>query len=173
MKAKRKFNWFDVLIVLAVVIVAFGVFSRFAGRVESATATANEFSYTVEIKKVRKATVDAIEKSIGSQFNMNDKARTDDMGFLTEFEVRPSTRELDKVDGTSVLAEIPERFDVTLSFDLNGVINDLGYYTPQLSNIGAGATVVIRSKFVQVQGSIGKVWFPFVRAGEMPDIGGR
>lgn len=170
---KRKFNWFDGLILVAVIIVAFGVYSRMTGRVQSATAVTSEFFYTVEIKKVRQATVDAMEKSVGAKFNMNDKARVDDMGILTGYEVRPSTLELEKANGEAVLAEIPERFDITLEFKLDGVVNDLGYYTPQLSNIGAGATVVIRSKFVQVQGSIGKVWFPFVRAGEMPDIGGR
>ena len=154
MKMKRRFNWFDGLIILAIVIVAFGVVSRMTGQVQVATATGSKFFYTIEVKKVRQATVDAIGKSVGKKFNMNDKARTDDMGILLRYEVRPSTLEVEKANGEAVLAEISERFDVTLYFELEGQVNAVGYFTPQLSNIGAGSVVVIRSKFVQVRGSI-------------------
>jgi len=156
-KTKHRFNWVDALIILAVIIVGIGVFWRMTGQVQGATSTSATFTYTVEVKEVRQMTVDAMQKSVGMKFNMNDKARVDDMGTLLSADVSPAMRPLAKANGDMVLAAVPERFDMVLTFQLNGQVNDLGYYTPQLSNIGAGASVIIRSKYVQVNGSIGKV----------------
>ena len=157
MKIKHKFNWFDVLIILAVIIVAIGVFWRMTGQVQSATATSTAFSYTVKVQEIRQYSVDALNKSVGCKFNMNAPGRTDDMGVLQSVDARPASKEIDMMNGTAVAGDIPDRFDVTLTFRLNGVVNSLGYYTPQLSNIGAGASVIIKSKYVQVQGSVGAV----------------
>jgi|GEM_PF-3489450 len=157
MKTKHRFNWVDALIIVAVIIVAVGVFWRMTGQVQSATSTSSTFTYTVEVKEVRQMTVDAMQKSVGMKFNMNDKARTDDMGTLQSVAVNPAMRPLSKANGDTVAAEVPDRYDMILTFQLNGQVNDLGYYTPQLSNIGAGASVIIRSKYVQVNGTIGFV----------------
>ena len=157
MKIRNKFNWFDILIILAIIIVAIGVFWRMTGQVQSATATSTKFTYTVEVQKVRQYTVDALNKSIGSKFNMNAPGRTDDMGILQKVDVRPAGKEIEMANGMAVFGTIPDRFDVTLTLELGGVVNNLGYFAPQLSNIGAGASVIVKSKFVQVQGSIGQV----------------
>ena len=154
----RKFNWIDGLIIIAVVIVGLGIFWRMTGQVESATAKGGKFYYTVEVKALRQMGVDAIEKSIGKQFNMNDKARSDYMGILLNYEARLSQKEIEMENGKFVLAEIPERYDVTLFFEIDGQINDVGYWTPQLSNIGAGASVIMKSKYVHFEGNIGRVW---------------
>jgi len=155
---KRKLNWVDGLIILAVIIVGLGVFWRMAGQVESATAKSGKFYYTVEVKALRQMGVDAVIKSGGKQFNMNDKARSDFMGYLVNWDVRPSQKEIEMENGKFVRAEIPERYDVTLVFEIDGQINDVGYWTPQLSNIGAGAKVIMKSKYVHFEGNIGKVW---------------
>jgi len=155
---KRKLNWVDILIILVAIIVGLGIFWRMTGQVESATAKNSRFYYTVEVKALRQMGVDGIEKSVGKQFNMSDKARTDYMGKLSRYEARPSQKEIEMADGRFVPAEIPERYDVTLFFEIDGQINDVGYWTPQLSNIGAGAKVVLKSKFVYFEGHIGRVW---------------
>jgi len=157
MKTKHRFNWFDVLIILAIVVVAIGVFWRMTGQVQSATATSAKFTYTVEVQEVRQYTVYAMNKSIGYKFNLNMPGKTDDMGTLLSVDAVPASKEIDMVNGTAVAGDIPDRFDVTLTLELNGVTNNLGYFTPQLSNIGAGSNVIVASKFGQVQGFIGTV----------------
>lgn len=151
---KRKFNWVDIVIILAIVIIGMGVWARLGDTVERVTAAPTEFSYKVEVRKVRSFTVDALERSLGHEFNMDDRARTDDMGELIEIDVRPATEEVELANGTTRQAEIPNRYDVVLTLRVSGSVNDFGYFTPQLSNIGAGAKVVMTSKFARVQGHI-------------------
>ncbi|MCL2739616.1 MAG: DUF4330 family protein [Oscillospiraceae bacterium] len=154
----RKPNWVDILIILAVIIVGLGIFWRMTGQVENATAKSSRFYYTVETQKLRQMGVDGIEKSVGKQFNMSDKARSDFMGTLLSYEARPAQKEIEMADGSWVWAEIPERYDVTLFFEIDGQVNDVGYFTPQLSNLGAGCKVILKSKFVYFEGHVGKVW---------------
>jgi uncharacterized protein (UPF0333 family) len=155
---KRKINFVDTVIVLAVVIVAYGVFSRFGGQVEGSTSKSQEFYYTLQVKKVRQTTVDAVNKSINTKFNMNDKARQDDLGELVGVDVSGAKAEFEKTDGTWGEGVVPDRYDILLTFRIAGSMSEYGYLTPQLSNIGAGTTIVAKSKFAQVQGTILKVW---------------
>jgi hypothetical protein len=151
---KRKLNWVDLIIVLAVVIIGVGAWVRLGNRVERVAPMPTEFVYQVEVRKVRSFSVDALERSIGYPFNLDDRARSDDMGILEVIDVRPAMEEVELNNGTTRRVEIPNRYDVVLTMRINGSVSDIGYLTPQLSNIGAGAKIVFTSKFARVQGHI-------------------
>ncbi|MDR1100793.1 MAG: DUF4330 domain-containing protein [Clostridiales bacterium] len=153
----KKFNWIDGIIILLVFVLGAGVWARFGGTVERTTAKTSEFTYKVDIQRVRQQSIDALYASVGAEFNMEDKARTDDMGTLVALDVRPAMREVELLDGHTVLSEVPKRFDATLTLSLRGNVNDYGFFTPQLSNIGAGAKVTMKSKYAKIQGNIAAV----------------
>ena len=154
---KRRLNWVDLVIIAVVIVIGIGVWARLGGAVERVTAVPQEFVYQVFVQKLRAPSVEALEQSVGYPFKMDDRARQDDMGVLLDVEVMPAREELERADGTTVHAEIPQRFDVVLTLQVAGNVNDFGYFTPQLTNLGAGAEVIIASKYARVQGFIHEV----------------
>ena len=153
-----KVNVIDLVVVIAVILCVAGVFLRFRGQAGKTIVKPDEFYYEVELKKVRKMTVDMLDKAKGTSFTLADKGRSDDMGVLMDYVVTPAVESIEMQDGTMIERVIPRRWDVRLTLKLNGKMNAGGYMTPQLMNIGAGKQFLLKSKWVSSSGRIVKVW---------------
>jgi hypothetical protein len=147
----------DAIVALAVIIVAVGIYIRFGGEAGKAVAEDVTFSYTMEVKELRQPSVDALQDSVGMEFFLNEK-KDSDMGTLTNVEVSPAMGIVEKTDGTTQMAEIPEKYDAILTFQMTGRVNDVGYYSPQLQAINVGTTYVIKSKLSTVFGIVTSIW---------------
>ena len=153
-----KVNVVDLVILLAVIVCVAGVFLRFRGNAGKTIVKMDEFCYEVELRKVRKMTVDVLDKAVGTKFFLADKGRSDDMGVLVSYEATPAVENIEMQDGTIVGRTIPNRWDVKLVLKLNGKVNDGGFLTPQLKAIGAGQEALLKSKWVTSHGRILRVW---------------
>ena len=146
----------DITIVVIVIIMCVGVYVRMSGTGNAVTAS-QEFFYTFKVDNVRQPAADALQKSVGHKFSLNEKQQSE-MGVLVSADVNQAYGIIEKSDGTVVSAEIPDRFDVTLTIKLAGRVNDKGYFSPQLREINSGSAYVIKSKFVTAFGTVQKVW---------------
>lgn len=160
MAEKNKFwrpNIIDVAALIAVIIMAAGVYVRFFGAPTKTVVQSKDFFYVLEVKNIRQSNLDGLGKSIDGKFYLNEKI-TSEMGTLIKLESHPAVELMETADGSLILTEIPERFDAALTFKLTGRINDSGFFTPTLKHISAGVEYNVKCKWSAVFGKVLKVW---------------
>ncbi|NLB80243.1 MAG: DUF4330 family protein [Clostridiaceae bacterium] len=156
-KIFKKLNIIDLIAIIAVIIMATGVYVRFFGSPTKTVVQNTEFHYTFEVKNIREENLKGLKKSLNGNFYLNEKI-TGEMGSLIKIESRPATQALETADGNIVMAEIPERFDADLTFKITGKVNDRGYFTPTLQHISAGVEYKLKCKWSAIYGSVTNVW---------------
>lgn len=148
-----KISIVDIIVILLAVLVFAGVYVRFTGNKGKAVVKNDTFNYTLNIENVRQATLDAIDDSVNTHF-YNSQKTGDDMGVLIGYEARPATRLVEKTDGTAVNAVVPDNHSITLMFEIQGKINDSGYYTSDMNKINVNSKYSIKSKYSAVEGVV-------------------
>jgi len=149
-----KINIIDIAIILAVIICFVGVYVRFFGQTGKTVVEGTEFTYTLSIKNVRQLSVDMLEDAKGTKFITNENGRNDEFGVLIDYTVNPAIGNIRKTDGTMTIAEVPERYDLTMTFQLKGKVSELGFFTPQLKDIGVGSILNMKSKWLTIRGTV-------------------
>lgn len=148
----------DIITVIIILGVIAGVYLKFFGKSSEVLAQDCTYYYTIKAEAVRESNVDAMKKSVGKTFSLNDDKIDSDMGVLTEVKSETAKEILTKTDGTDVYAEKPDKFDVYLTFKIEGKATDEAYYTPQLREISVGSIDSIKSKYCEFSGYIQKIW---------------
>lgn len=152
-----KISIVDIIVIVAAVLVFAGVYVRFSGDQGKAIVQNDTFYYTMEIENVRKTTLDAIGNSVGTNF-YNTLKTGDDMGTLIEYKERPATKLIEKADGTAVNAVVPDNYNITLTFEIQGKINDNSYYTSSNNKINVNSTYGIKGKYSTVEGVVTSIY---------------
>ena len=104
--------------------------------------------------KILENSVMALKQSIGTQFKLGEKGRSDDLGTLKDVSFTPMKEVIIQSSGAPVPADSPTKFNVVLTFEIDGLSNDMGYYTPQLKDIGVGGTLIVKNKFIKTEGRV-------------------
>lgn len=105
-------NIIDLIVVLLVALLVYGGVTRLK---ESPVAEADtkKALVTVEISNVRQATVDGV--IVGDKLYHYDKGTL--FGTIVDMEVEPYKEAVETGDGNLVLAEVPEKYVVTLTVE--------------------------------------------------------
>lgn len=119
-----KISIVDIAVLLVLLGLAAGVYYKFfVVDKEHNAAKFDTIEYKVLIEEVRQQSVDAME--VGADIY---DAKTDTyMGKIVNKEVLPATDQLTKADGTVVIAEKPQRFNVLLTIRVPGVETKYGF----------------------------------------------
>lgn len=155
----NKVNIIDVLIILLVLVAIIGAYFRFNG---SNVVSENEscvFQYTITIRGVRENNKNLLVKSVDTQtpFSLDGKISSS-MGKLVDVKVDNAVVEIEKTDGTVVSTEVPEKYDVTLTLEVNGYKSDKGYFTPENFEICAGKKYSVSNIYCLVGGVVNEVY---------------
>ena len=152
-----KISIVDALAVFAVIIVALGIYVRFFGGPSKTVVQSSKFMYTALVKSIRASNVEALEKSIGGSVWLDEKI-TADLGRLVSVEKMPATTFAETADGMVVKSPVPDRYDAVITVEINGKVNENGYFSQSLEHISAGAQYNFKTKWSAVVGVIQKVW---------------
>lgn len=152
-----KISIVDIFVILIAIVVALGIFVRFSGNKGKAVVSNDTFYYTFEVENVRRFSYDAVMESIGTNYYSIEKSE-DNMGVLVDVKPSQGTMMVEKTDGTAVVTDVPENYNLQLTFKIDGKINDRGYYTSSMRGISAGGQYTIKSKYSTVFGQVSKVW---------------
>ncbi len=147
----------DLVVVIAVLIAAAGIYVRFFSVPDRTSASDTKFHYTLLAKSIRENSADALEKSIGQPFQLFENG-TGDMGKLIRVEKTAAQSMIELSDGSVAAAEIPERCDVLLTFEITGKVSEKGYFSSALEDVSAGVFYNIKGKWCAVYGKVQKVW---------------
>lgn len=154
----NKVNIIDVLIILLLLFAIIGAYFRFNGNNVITENKTCVFQYTITIRGIRESNMKLLVKSVDSQtpFVLDGKISSS-MGKLIDADVANAVKEVEKTDGTVVTAEIPEKYDVTLTLEVNGYQSDSGYYTPENFEICAGKEYSISNIYCLCEGIVNEV----------------
>ena len=149
-KIKGKFNIIDLLAIILVVAVAAGLVVRFRSTVTTAVKSDESFVYTVKVSGVKNYTVEALEK----KGKVTDKKSELDLGEITEVVAEPCSTEAERADGKIVMAEQPERYNVTVTIKTRGKEAENSYITADSNELSVGRMTEIFTKYVHTSGKI-------------------
>lgn len=150
-----KISIIDILVVILIIIGALGIYSRFfvAGpKVETATS---RIEYTMKIREVRMGTVKAFQDFKGP---VTDTTTKEYLGEIVDVSYTDSVKAVELSNGNLKAAVLPERYDVTVTVQVDGKVNDSGYYTSNNLALTAGSSYVFTSKAAKTTGTIMDVY---------------
>lgn len=148
-----KISIIDIFIIIAIIVCVTGVYVRFVARPTKAQVNTTKFTYQVVVRNLRQSSIDTLMQSKETKFTLGEKGRSDDLGILKEVTATPS-KDTQIKDGKAITVNSPSKIDALLTFELDGMVNDRGYFTPQLKDIGTGGTLILQNKFIKTEGQV-------------------
>lgn len=146
-----KISIIDIVVVICVVVLAFGLYAKVNSSSDAVTSTEkSKVEFVYKVKSVRDFTVDALKKG----GPMYDKETKEYMGEIIDVRADIARMEIGLIDGSFKEVEVPEKYDVYVTVQVDGKANSLGFYTNENRFIGAGSTVVAWSKYSLTEGEI-------------------
>ncbi len=161
-----KISIVDVLIIILIIAAIFGAYFRFSNnpsdtKVESASTLGEyektDFYYTISIKEIRENNKNHLIEAVGEEFCLNGDTSFP-MGNLEAYELEEAKTLVYLTDGSVVSKTIPGKYDVNLTFKINGYENKGGFFTKQLYELCAGRSYSISSLHCSVYGTIENIW---------------
>jgi hypothetical protein len=148
-KISLKINVVDILALLLIVTLGFAACARISAKKRFKTETAL-VEYKIKAKTVRTCTLNALRDSL----LLFDQKSHENLGEIVSVESEPAKTAAETSRGTLVMAELPGRFDVTVSARLWCKVKGKTFETQDGKTIAAGEKVLIRTKFVSTAGEI-------------------
>ena len=146
-----KISIIDIFVILAIAILAFGVYSRFFTGNEKVETASSRIEYTMKVKEVRMGTYEALRDFKGP---ITSDTTKEYMGDIVDVSYTKSQKGVELVTGKMKESEVPEKYDVTLTIQVDGNINQSGYYTATNQVLTAGSNHVFYSKAAKTTGTI-------------------
>lgn len=140
----------DLLAILAVIVLIFGIRMRFSDTGEVPSAAGEPMECVVEVKNIRQYNVDALKK--GGQ--VYDRTTKEYVGDIVSVTAEPGTTLLLLTDGTYREVPTENRFTAHVTISFRGKDGENGYYTDTNRQMSVGSTLNMNAKFSQCDGII-------------------
>ena len=151
MKNLKKFDILLILIVIAVVGVLVLKFDHLdAVGIGGDGAEYKQASLEYVIEDVRIMSAEAFK--VGHTL-LSDETN-DRIGIISDVQILPYKKTLEKSDGSLVLAEVPDKYKVVLRVDSELIQRDTGYFAYGITEIKNNSEAIIYTKYVK---SVSKV----------------
>lgn len=148
-----KVSVIDLFVVVFALAMVFAFYLRFF-RSETTSVRAEDadtFTYTVKIDGVRQWTVDGFHEGEQVWDSDNDTL----LGTIKEIEAVPATAEVSLVNGTTVVTEKDNRFDIYLTIEADGLISENGrYFASRTYELGVNTPIYLYTKYCWVSGTV-------------------
>ncbi len=149
----EKINIIDLLIVIAVIVLALSATIKFDQSVETMKSD-KTLEYTVEIHQVRQQTVDALNKKLDGLIEYESEKT---LGDIIDIEVSKADELVRLSDGTYKKIQLEDKYDLELLIKVKGTETEDNYYTMDGKALITGDSVSIYNDYVLCGGRITKV----------------
>lgn len=150
-----KISIIDILVVLAIVVAIFGVYTRFFVGNEKVETAASHIEYKLKIQEVRIGTVKALEDYKGAIYDTDTKEY---LGDIVAVEYSDAKKAVETTSGQLVETTLPERYDCMVTVRVDGKINGSGYYTATNQALAMGSSYLFESKAAKTTGRIYEIY---------------
>ena len=149
---KKKINIIDLLVVLLILILIFAAVMKFRNYNVTGddNAKIDNFKYDIKISNIRNYTLDAYligDMVYDAQTNM-------EIGKIVDKSYSASKEYVKINTGVLVEAEIPERYDMILTIETDGTINETGYFANRSVELKVGSEKTIETLYAKSTGII-------------------
>lgn len=149
-----KINMIDFGIVLMVIVIAFAAYLKFGVLDQTGVSTELEpVRYTIELKNVRSEYLENIQ--IGD--TIYDTGGTE-IGTITNVSSTDYEKALEMLDGTIIIAAVPDRYTTLVEVEAETVIKDGRYLVYKTYELGTGVSRIFNTKYIQLSGSVKEIW---------------
>jgi len=160
-----KINIVDLAVILVVIVAIVGVvltkvkldnskiLSDDSNMLIKSSAEMDKLEIELKVKEVRDVTRDAIIVGDDVYQVANDKF----LGTVARVESTPAMRDVKGDNGTVYVAEVPDRYDVTIVVETEGKKKDDGFYTESNVQILYGREMEIKTSTVQTMPTVAGV----------------
>lgn len=145
-----KLNIIDLFVILFIIAAAIGIGARFFSGAAEDVRSKTAFTYVVEIEGVRSYTVDALAKK-GPVIDTKSKKT---VGEITDVSYQPMKTQSMKADGTTVFAEVPDKYTALVTVSSEGNETDKGYFVGENIELSVGTTINMATKYVNSTGKV-------------------
>lgn len=143
------------VLVFVICAAAFIVMKFFAPAGNLAGAEQVNCEYIVKVQNVRQASVDAIEKSVG--MNVTDSTGVF-LGTLKKIDsVKPYQSIVTKPNGSMVLADMPEKFELLASIEVSGTKTTDSIMVSNKRELSVGSHLSITTPEITVEVVVTKI----------------
>ncbi len=150
-----KISVIDILVILAIIVAAFGVYTRFFVGNEKVETAESHIEYKLKVQEVRIGTVNALENYKGAIYDTSTKEY---LGDIVAVEYTDAKKAVEMLNGQMQETTLPERYDCMVTVRVDGRINDMGYYTANNQALAAGSSYVFESKAAKTTGRIYEIY---------------
>ena len=150
-----KISIIDIFVILAILVGAFGFYTRFFVSEKKVETAASHIEYTMKVKEVRIGTVNALKNYMGP---VTDTTTKEYLGDIVNVAYTDSSKAVETTNGKMNASLVPERYDVTLTVRVDGKINASGFYTANNQALAAGSSYVFTTKAAKTTGTITDVY---------------
>lgn len=150
----KKFNLLDAVLIVFVIALTAIFALKFAGAdIITAGGEYKEIEFVVRAEQIRDFCKDEIK--VGQSFCVEENK--DIKGVVTNVEVMPAKTEILKDNGTVVIAEVKDRYDVNITIKSEGVQKNDGFYLYGKYAANVGSVRLFRTGYVVFEGVISQI----------------
>ncbi len=147
----KKINIYDVGAIILVIALCFAAYLKF-GIIEHTKIDTEmtNIEYTITFNYLRKYSVDTF-KSGDTLYDTQTKM---DIGKITKVEYEPAKRIIETVDGQAKTFINPDRYDVTITVEAEGLEKDTGYFANRSVELKVGSTKHVETLYIKSSGIV-------------------
>ncbi|MCL2837651.1 MAG: DUF4330 domain-containing protein [Oscillospiraceae bacterium] len=154
-----KVSIIDVFVIIAIIILAIGVYLQVISPAQRVVTEPSEIEYIMLVRAIRPATSDALRQSIrdeGLQRGgyISDARTGEELGVIVDVDPRPAYQEEAMADGSFGAFPVPGRYDVHVTVRIDGRVSETGFYTFQNRGLTMGSSSRFHSKYAATSGEI-------------------
>ena len=146
-KKKHRFNIIDLVLVLAVLACAAGIFIR--SNLHETVLIRNEQKVNITI--LTEALLDESAEALHVNDSFRFSSNSEEFGSLRDLELSPAKLRFFNDDGTVTITHYYDRKDAVCTFEATGYDTENGFMVNGNTFVGCGSTFNLRSKFIEIQ----------------------
>lgn len=143
----------DIVFIILVLLLFGGIYVKFFNVKNTQQALTETIEFSVFIQNVRQPTVDAI--MVGE--NAFEESTGLYLGEIIDKEVKPSEDKIIKADGDIVIASMPGKYDIIVTFKVPGIEKEDGYFANGNKEIKHGSDLKVETKLIAFESKINSV----------------
>jgi len=149
-----KISIVDLVVILIILVVAAGGVYRFTAPGAAVSRGDATVDFTIRIEGPRAFTLENYAPGL----RVYDNRANQFIGHVVGFRYEPHTISRTLNDGRVIFAEWPDHVTIYLDVQAQGRYTDTGIYVEGTYEITANSVIMIRTRYVEVEGRIDSVW---------------
>lgn len=147
----KKINIIDIAVVVLILALVVFAYLKFGVYEHTKTdAEMNKIQFSIKISEVRSYTGEAFK--VGD--TLYDSQTKLAIGTITNVEMITSRINSETTDGRIIYVENPERYDVTITVETEGIENDKAFFADKSVELKVGSEKTVETKYVKTTGKI-------------------